>query len=490
MTFPFKAPPMGHQLVALRKAWSKREFSLFHEMGTGKTFTTINLAAARYRAGQIDGLIIICDTPIKNVWYTGDGTWIDSEGNLQGSEIEKWCPVDYSCWVFESGDHPHKWMREKREELKILVLGVESLSIKNGQSIQAAEYFQRFHRFMCVVDESTSIKNWKAARSANVVKIGGWADYRLLLTGTPITQGLEDLFGQFLFLNQKIIGCKNFFVFRNKYCVMGGFQGKQILGYQFTEHLLNQIEPYVDYVTKEECMDLPEQIYPEPIIVEPTVEQKRVIKQLKDQYAAEDQGKQITISTVLERTLRFQQVIGGTFPFEEAGEYNTTPISGKNPKLEAMMQYISHIPADAKVIIWARFVPEIRYIVEALQAEYGRESVVTFYGADDNEQRNKNNRRFREDPACRFIVSNQTVGSKGQTWTAATYNIYYSNTFSYQDRYQSEARSHRKGQHHNVVYQDIEMNIQYDKMILKAVRRKRDLAQEVQEYLTAEGTDT
>jgi hypothetical protein len=95
-----------------------------------------------------------------------------------------------------------------------------------------------------------------------------------------------------------------------------------------------------------------------------------------------------------------------------------------------------------------------------------------------------------EDPQCRFIVSNQTVGSKGQTWTAATYNVYYSNTFSYQDRYQSEARSHRKGQHNNVVYQDIEMNIPYDKMILKAVRRKRDLAQEVQEYLTAEGTDT
>ena len=120
---------MGHQLVALRKAWPMREFAFFHEMGTGKTFEAINLAAARFQAGQIEGLVIICDTPIKNVWYTGDGTWYDEDGKLQGSEIEKWCPVDYSCWVFESGDHPAKWSREKRDELKILVIGVESLRI-------------------------------------------------------------------------------------------------------------------------------------------------------------------------------------------------------------------------------------------------------------------------------------------------------------------------------------------------------------------------
>lgn len=485
MKLQFKSPPMGHQLVALRKAWPHREFAFFHEMGTGKSYEAINLAAARFQAGQINGLVIICDTPIKNVWYTGDGTWYDEDGKLQGSEIEKWCPVDYSCWVFESGDQASIWMREKRDELKILVVGVESLSIDNGRSMQAIEYFQRFHDFMAVVDESTSIKNWKAKRTKNVYKIGGWADYRLILTGTPITQGMEDLYGQFNFLNTAIIGCKNYYVFRNRYCVMGGFQGKQILGYQFTDHLLDKVRPYVDYVTKEECMDLPEQIYPEPISVKPTDQQKAAIKQLQSSWAAEDDGKEITISTVLERTLRYQQIIGGTFPFEESGEYDTKPISGKNPKLIALMDYIAHIPDTAKVIIWARFVPEIRYIIAALIEEYGEEAVVSFYGADDDVQRKNNNRKFQEDPQCRFIVSNQVVGGKGQTWTAATYNVYYSNTFSYQDRYQSESRSHRKGQEHHVTYQDIEMALPYDRMILKAIRRKKDLAEVVTTELTS-----
>jgi SNF2 family DNA or RNA helicase len=479
---------MGHQTVALRRAWPLKEYALFHEMGTGKTFTTINLAAARYLKGQISGLVIICDTPIKPIWYTGNGTWLDDDGKLQGSEIEKWCPVDYSCWVWESGDRIHqRFFREKRDELKILIVGVEALSIKNGAAIKAIEYFQRHHTIMSVVDESESIKNWKATRTKNVVLVGGWSDYRLILTGTPITQGLEDLFGQFLYLNEKIIGCKNFFVFRNKYCVMGGFKSKTILGYQFKDHLLDLVRPYVDYVTKEECLDLPEQLYPEPIIVRPTPEQKRVMAQLKAEFSAEDQGREITISTILERTLRYQQVIGGTFPFEddETGSYDTVPISGVNPKLDATMKYISGLRPGAKCILWARFVPEIGYIIKALKEEYGEDSVVAFYGAVDKNQRILNTRRFQEDPNCRFMVSNKT-GSRGQTWTAATYNWYYSNTFSYSDRYQSESRSHRKGQEFSVTYQDVEMAVPQDKMILIAVRKKRDLALEVEENLTQE----
>ena len=198
----------------------------------------------------------------------------------------------------------------------------------------------------------------------------------------------------------------------------------------------------------------------------------------------QDGDDEITVSTVLERMMRYQQVIGGSFPFEEEGEYNTKPIPGGNPKIDEMMELLSGLPETTKVIIWARFVPEIGYITEAIKTEYGESSIVQFYGATDNEARRANVKRLQEDPTCRFIVSNQTVGGYGQTWTAATYVIYYSNSFSYEDRYQSEDRAHRKGQHNHVTYQDIEMAVPEDKMILRAIRKKRDLAEEVEEALS------
>ncbi|KKN39792.1 hypothetical protein LCGC14_0739880 [marine sediment metagenome] len=478
--FKFKAPPMAHQLVGLRRAWPLKEFAYFWEMGIGKTYEAINLAAARYKAGQIDACVIICPTSIKSIWYND----IEYDNPEDECEIKKFCPVDYSAWVYESGDKPVNWIREKKSELKFFILGVESLSIERGQSMNALDYFRRFHKFMCVIDESSRIKNWKAKRTENVILVGGWADYRLILTGTPVTQGLEDLYGQFKFLNENIIGCKNYFVFRNKYCVMGGWKNKIILGYQFQDHLLDKITPYVDCRTKKECLDLPEQVYPPPIIVQPTNEQKRVMKQLKDEFSMEDQGKEITISTILERTLRYQQVIGGTFPFEENGEYDTQPISGGNPKLDAILAYIEELSHGTKCIIWARFVPEIRYIIQALGDRWGEESVLGFYGATDKAQRPINSQAFQQDPKKRFIVSNQTVGGYGQTWTAATYALYYSNTFSYEDRYQSESRPHRKGQLYSVTYQDFEMAVPHDRMILTAVRKKRNLAKEVEESWT------
>jgi SNF2 family DNA or RNA helicase len=243
----------------------------------------------------------------------------------------------------------------------------------------------------------------------------------------------------------------------------------------------------VDYVTKKDCLDLPDKVYADPLLVKPTEDQARVMKQLATEYSMEDGNEEITVSTVLERMLRYQQVIGGTFPYEsESGNYETRPISGRNPKLEAMLEYIADLPDNAKVIIWARFVPEIGYIADAIAEEYGEESYCTFFGATSSDERKQNSERFQNDPSRRFMVSNQTVGGYGQTWTAATYVVYYSNTFSYEDRHQSESRPHRKGQENQVTYQDIEMAVVQDRMILKAIKRKKDLAKIVEESLTTE----
>jgi SWI/SNF-related matrix-associated actin-dependent regulator 1 of chromatin subfamily A len=149
-----------------------------------------------------------------------------------------------------------------------------------------------------------------------------------------------------------------------------------------------------------------------------------------------------------------------------------------------MMEYIGDLPNTAKVIIWARFVPEIHYIMKAIGDEYGEESYVPFYGATNQDERRDNSKAFQEDPKVRFIISNQTVGGYGQTWTAASYVVYYSNTFSYEDRHQSEDRAHRRGQEAHVTYQDIEMAVPQDKMILMAVQRKRNLADVVKASLS------
>ena len=213
MNHKFPAPPMEHQTEGLRQAWKSPEFAWFWEMGTGKTFATIQLAVARYNTAKIEALIVICPTQIKLV---------------RESELEKRAGVDYKAHVHGAGPKKKKKLEQFIDEsvdcLKVLVVGVESLS--QGNSWKLYVDFAMAHKVMTVADESSRLKNAQATRTKRAITVAEHSEFRLCLTGTPITQGLHDLFGQFMFLNPKIVGLRNFTQFKARYCLMGGFEGK------------------------------------------------------------------------------------------------------------------------------------------------------------------------------------------------------------------------------------------------------------------------
>ena len=363
--------PRPHQVRALKKAWPHKEFAFFHAMRSGKTYTAINLAAARYEKGQINGLVIVCPSPIKNVWTR---------------ELEQWSPIDISSFVVTAGCKKkfERWLDSlDAKSLPVMVLGIEALS--QGQAHLMAHDFLKKFQCMSVIDESTGIKNDKSGRTKKCYDIGGLSEYRLILTGTPVTQGLHDLYAQMRFLNSNILDCKSYFVFRNRYCIMGGFQGKKVLGYQFEDDLMNKIGDRIDQVTKKEAMpNLPPNDY-DSLTVDLTREQLAAIKTLKDEMVAVQGDSELTVSTIMEQLTRYQQIIGGNFPFDDgAGGYEVEPIRGVNPKLSALLSYLDGADVGTKFIIWARFRPEIAAISDALGSAFGEESVVEFHGGIDD----------------------------------------------------------------------------------------------------------
>lgn len=469
--FPFKNPPSPIQIEAIRKAWGKESYALFHAMGAGKTFTTINIAAARFMKQQIRYMLIICPSPIKSVW---------------GVELKKHSPVDFSYHAYVSGGDRalSRWVgSEDRDVLNVLCVGVEALS--QGKAFDHALDWVKARSaagVMIVCDESSRIKNHKATRTKKAFKLARECKYRLILTGTPITQGYEDLFAQFWFLDPDIIGMKSYVLFRNMYCIQGGFEGRDIIGYQNTNTLMRRVRDYCHVVTKEQALpDLPAKIYASPIVVDPTPEQKRAMKQLEQEMSANMSGDELTVSTVMDRLTRYQQICGGFYPYddEENNGFKVRPIEGGNPKMAALLDLCESVwDSGEKAIIWARFRLELETIAQRLRDAYGAEAVVEFHGGVAESERAGNTERFETDRKCRFIVANAVVGGMGQTWVAATKTIYYSNTFSYEDRMQSEDRNHRRGQHNAVTYYDIVMSVRADTMILQALRKKGDVATE------------
>ena len=253
---------------------------------------------------------------------------------------------------------------------------------------------------------------------------------------------------------------------------------------QAVEELMDKLAPYVFQVKKEECLDLPPKVY-QSIQVEPTKGQINAMKELKDFFETEQGGDVLTVSTVLDRMTRYQQILGGNFPFaNEEGGYDVKPIEGKNPKMDAMLEHIEDLPADAKVIIWARFRPEIDQIAKRLRAVYGKGSVIEYHGGIPESERKASIPRFQDtSDESRFFIANQATAGMGITLTAATYAYYYSNSFSLEQRMQSEDRNHRKGQTLSCTYIDIWCKADADLMIGKALDSKKDLAMMVDEEL-------
>lgn len=468
--FPGVCPgtPMAHQKRALDRAWQQKEFFFAHAMGTGKTYTTLTLASELWRQDKIDGFLVLCPATIRrDVWEP---------------EIGKWMTRPYEAVVMAPGAKGAMKAIElsarKIDGLKILVAGIETMSNKGGKMYRAVEQFLQENTCAMYVDESSRIKTPNAKRTKTIIDLGGFAEYRWCGTGTKITQGIHDLYSQFRFLHWNIIGHKSYYSFKNRYCKMGGFEGRRIVGYDHVNELMDLVSPYIDVVRKEDANDLPPKVYLKRH-VESTTEQRRAYKELTDYMETTMDGEVLEVGTILERMTRYQQIAGGNFPHKAGKEWTTRPLT-KNPKIDALLDILAD--TDESVIIWARFQAEVEHIRDRLRQVYGDGSVVAYYGPVSAADRKIAISRFQAKEA-RFFVANQATASIGLTLTAATVEIYYSNSFSLEDRVQSEDRAHRTGQTNKVTIVDLLSDLQIDKDIQKSILSKKSMATYVADNL-------
>jgi len=194
---------------------------------------------------------------------------------------------------------------------------------------------------------------------------------------------------------------------------------------------------------------------------------------MKQMALAQLNGKLLTAPNVLTQMMRLHQITCGHFKSDD-GEIQE--LSSK--RLEELMSVLEE--TEGKAIIWANYIYDIEHIVKTIKQEYGEDSVVQYYGAIDSEKRQKNIEQFQNpDSPVRFFVGNPQTGGYGITLTAANTVIYYSNGYDLEKRLQSEDRAHRIGQKKSVTYIDLIAEGTVDEKIVKALRKKINIASEI-----------
>lgn len=471
-----KYSPMGHQSKMLDMAWGLPACAWFAKMGTGKSFTAIHLAFARFQAGQIDAVMILCPSTLRLTWM---------------KELAKYATGEYN---FRVHDTKAKWMPDfcrpgKRKELRILAVSVEGLGVSEALYDSACGFLPG-NRVMVINDESSRIKNPDAKRTQRAINIGNSADYRIILNGTPIALGIHDLWSQYEFLDPNIIGSGDYWSFKTRYITYGGYENKQIIGYQNVEELMNLIVPYTCEVGKE-VLNLPDKMM-KTIYIEPTAEQKRLFRAVIKGVDADPNAPNIKVENTLEKRLRLRQITGGYLPRavpkvkvidgieSEIIDTVLEPL-GSNPKFDAMIDMVEDNFVGTKFIIWTPFVHEIEHIAEVLRKKYGTNAVECYYGKTDKSMRSAIEDRYCNDPELRFFIGNPVAAGLGLTLISGENDVmvYYSGTEAYIERAQSEDRSHRIGQKNTVTVIDMVMVKTVDEIILASIGEKMS----VEEYV-------
>lgn len=455
-----KFAPADHQVDALQRLYPVDAGALFMEMGTMKTRVMIDLSTAHFYERRIQFAIVITPLTVKM------STWQDELANFSP------CPYNF---IDVDSDYQARSFRVSQDRMTWLVVGVESLS--QGKTFKALEPVTRMGiPFACLVDESTRIANHTAICTQAAFELRRRAAIRVIATGFEVKKDLEDLYGQIEFLDPNIIGCGDFIAFRKRYCMMGGYKNKEIIGYNHVGELMELISPHV-YQCDKSILKLPPKLY-EKRIVTMQPEQKKVYQKIKS-----GEIDQVSVENVLTKTLRLQQVACGFYQTDgwrkdpDTGKKYKVPIElvevippTKNPKLRELLLVAKEI--SHPMIVWVETMYEFKIVTEALAK---RGEVVSIIGSTPKDDRRGIIARFQTGTVP-FFVGTATAGGIGTTLTAARTVVYFSNGQRLEQRVQSEDRAHRKGQTGSVTVIDLAMQGTVDLVILANHLEKIDLA--------------
>lgn len=469
LPMPIKAAPYRHQIEAfnfvcgmfgLVSVGGAGEFpvrsagcALLMEMGTGKTLTTIAVTGALLQAGRICRVLIVAPLSILGVWE---------------EEYRKFADFSYYLAVLSGNSS------RKLDTLRHMTGSALQVVVVNYESAWRLEKdLAAWRPDLIVADEGHKIKTHNISASKAMHRLGAKAGFRLLLTGTVITIKAVDVFSQYKFLNPSIFG-QSFYAFRNRYFDMVGYGNHTpVLKRSMENELMERMHRIAFRATKAECLDLPDAVdILRQVDLEPGA--LRIYRALvKESYAELSGGTDapvaVTAANILTRLLRLSQLTGGFIGNDE----NSVVEQVSAAKLAALEDILDGAVAEGKkLVIIARFIPEIKAICSLLEKRGLRYSCITGGVKNRDEQVSQ----FQNDPEVMAFVGQIATAGLGITLTAASTMVFYSLDYSMSNFEQAKARIHRVGQRMPCSYLYLVARGTVDEKALAALKDKADLA--------------
>lgn len=494
--YPAKLKPFMHQKVAVEAAYGAEYFGHLMEMGTGKTKCIIDecgIYISKLMGNEMFKCVIVCPKSLMTNWEReihrniADDLFHITVKQLKGEVAS----IDS---IMEAFREPTR--------VKFLILSYDSCASMLDQ-------LMLLKPTMLVCDESHYIKNSESKRYKAVRKLAEVSTMRRILTGTPISNTLLDVWSQFEVLRPGALGFNTFAGFKKAYCNIEAIgQFEKITGYHDVDKLKQNMARMSFLVKKEQCLDLPEQLYDVRYVAMPENMRKVYKEFAANFYTMLENGMEVSTEHMIVQMLRLSQICCGFTGAQEKyigdgaaqSEFDNdgniigetldekfrtvlTPIPGGDAKMDEMIEDTDElIKEGSKLIIWSRF----RYDNQRLHKKLNDLGI--WNGIYDGSTNDKDKQdivdAFNNDDRFKVIIGNTGSGGVGLTLlgtkTCPCHTaFFYSNDFSYGKRQQAEARNHRIGQTNKVLYRDYVYEKSIEEYIVSKLNQKKDLSEAI-----------
>jgi len=323
--------------------------------------------------------------------------------------------------------------------------------------------FENYEFLYVVLDESQAIKNPSSKIYKAVNKLN--SPHKLVLTGTPIENNLQDLWSQMNFINHGMLGNQNFF----QSTFIKPIEQKS----EAEQNLLKQmISPFILRRMKQEvATDLPK-ITEQYVYCAMSESQANLYEEEKSKArnfiynTIEEQGMGKSSIQILQAITALRQIANHPDLFDDTLLIDSGKFSTICTSLETILK------ENHKVLLFSSFVKHLELFKNYLEEQNIQHSMLT----GNTSNRKAVVEEFQKNESCQVFLISLKAGGTGLNLTAADYVFMLDPWWNPAAEQQAISRAHRIGQTKPVfVYRFISEN-SIEEKIIQLQEKKAELA--------------
>lgn len=435
--------PYPYQQYCIDSIVYNRAVGLFLDMGLGKTVITLSaIHDLRFNRWDVSKVLIVAPKKVA------EATW--------STEAGKWDHLKKMRIVPVIGSLQHR--------IKALASPADAYVINRENIPWIVEYFKNAWPFdMVILDESSSFKNSQSKRFKSLKLVRNRIRRIVELTGTPSSNGLEDLWAQVYLLDGGARLGKTISAYRDKYFIPGKRNRTTIFNYEPKEGSFDMIQKAIGDICismkASDYISLPDVLHNDiPVVLDASAQ--KAYSKLESELLLEIDEATITAGSAGVLTGKLLQLCNGAI-YDE----NKVSVPVHDCKIDAFMELIEQLNGQHSLVFY-NFQHDRDRILEALADT--KLNVRVYSQAKDEIDWNegKIDVLLAHPASCGYGLNLQRGGHHA---------IWFGLTWSLEQYEQANKRLHRQGQNHPVVIHHLVVKNGMDETVVEALQNKGNM---------------